>query len=78
MLLYIQLSVTGRHLWFTTALTWESVHTSPTVFLLLENGGFRWKFADISIETWDSSYIRSVAAILNFCGRGLTLRQLSH
>jgi len=30
-------------------LTYESVRTSPTVLLDLKNGGFLWKFADISI-----------------------------
>jgi len=42
-------------------LTLESVRTSPTVLLNLKNGGFPWKFADISFVSWDPSDIRSVS-----------------
>jgi len=33
-------------------LTQESVRTSPTVFLDLKNGGYFWKFTDISLVLW--------------------------
>jgi len=53
-------------------LTYKSVRTSPTMFLDLQNGGFPWKFADISFVSWDPIVTTILkAAILNLCGRGL-------
>jgi len=51
--------------------TWENIHTSSTVFLDLGNGGFRWKFADISFVSRDPSYIRSVGRRFEFVWRGI-------
>jgi len=34
-------------------LTKKSVRNSPNVFLNFTNGGFHWKFADISFVSWD-------------------------
>jgi len=65
------LPLTGRYLWYTTYLVVESVHTCLTVFLDLNDGGFRRKFANISFVSLDRIAFGLYATILNVCARVL-------
>jgi len=73
------LPVSGRHLWSITHPGVGEVSQKSYRFLDLTNGGFPWKFADISFLSWYPSYIWSVSRYFEFVWTwNIILRHLRH